>query len=466
MFGVVILFSVILATIPANGQSPIVPTFKDPEVFPIGLNTHPYGIAAGDINNDGYPDIVVAHSGQELSEISGWSGAEGRVEVFHNTKDWDQTGNGLTFVQSILVNDVCATAEVALAYINDDIWLDLIVSASEGDPDNPDTFWGVKVYYNQGGTFNSFASFELATDQPVRGLVVTNIDDENKLDIVATPDFFGTGKLDIVYVWRSDPNDLYGEDDDYTHVVDLDLGDPEYYPMDIVADDFYMQPGTHRHELVVANYEDDSYSTARYVSTEDPPFEVLRYTRDPVCNDCETWSALSLASGRFGPGPTIDFAALQPPYDVCDDLYVNVFDGNVNATFSHDCMMGTDHYKIHYPGGGGSPIHWTPPMFSMTSGNLDAGTWPELVATVNTTNELAILMGNGDGTFSFDPDNSMYYVNVNPGGGVSPDLYPIQIVIADMDQDGFGDIITANHNLDTNIGSISVLINRFLVNLD
>ena len=72
---------------------------------------------------------------------------------------------------------------------------------------------------------------------------------------------------------------------------------------------------------------------------------------------------------------------------------------------------------------------------------------------------MSVLLGVGDGTFQQPAPNSGYLFSVEPPVGVADN--PIQVKIVDLNQDGFGDLVTSNHYSD----NISVRINTMIVAL-
>lgn len=465
-----ILFSAILVAAPAEGQmSQPIPRFETPVTFgfdsPNGT-PYPYGIAAGDIDNDGDPDIVVAHSGLDMDCQASWGTADGLITVFENIGDWDPPdANCFDRKDPILVSARCALGEIALVHVDGDDYLDMVVAVTNNGGSH--TFQGVKIYFNNPlnpGDFTTRQPFALQTSLPVRGIVVSQIDGVFGMDIAATADYFGTDS-DTVFVWLVDE---FGNFPAIPEDLDMGLSDPAFVLTDLVTGDYLLDmQGSPRDELVVSTIDDDLFATVQYVPTPNPHFVIQQHPRMLDCDGTEVWASANLAAGNFGAGPRPDFAALQPPWDD-DYFYVNVFhtwSGNIPSPFIHDCEPGTDHYKIDPPPESGGAISCVPPPFTIASGYLDAGQRLDLIATVDrhdTSNQVVMLLGKGDGTFRFDTDDPDYFFNVHPDGpNATEDYLPIRVVITDLNQDGYGDVVTANH-----LGeNISVLINKMVTGI-
>ncbi|MBI5865513.1 MAG: hypothetical protein HZB38_13595 [Planctomycetes bacterium] len=86
-------------------------------------------------------------------------------------------------------------------------------------------------------------------------------------------------------------------------------------------------------------------------------------------------------------------------------------------------------------------------------GHLNGGVKPDLIAETTDT-EVAFLLGNGDGTFQYRNDLNVYHVTIGEPGW--PMLVPIQLLVMDVNQDGYGDIVTSNHGRD----SVSVVLHK------
>jgi len=142
---------------------------------------------------------------------------------------------------------------------------------------------------------------------------------------------------------------------------------------------------------------------------------------------------------------------------------VAIVNGDGRGNFTYDCgdneNPGLDTYDFDPPGGGGEPL---PPIWNgIALGHLNGGTKPDLVATVpaDLTSRAWILLGKGDGRFQYNAGDPKYRLPLDDGNGPDFSKLSIQVVCADLNQDGFDDIITTNHGSHT----ITVLINSTLI---
>ena len=458
------------------------PQFENAVIFDLPEDiedTHPIGIAAGDINDDTWPDIVVAHSGLEIYTTNNENDMPGFITVFRNTGNWTPTSAGLVEHQTFSINgpdEYSAVFDVALADIDGDGDPDLFVSAGEGNEGHA-SFWGVKVYRNVGGFFDDTNPIELATPLPVQSMVVTDIDNASGLDIAVTPQYDTEEPNDVVYVWLMDINGNYPSSPD-----ELDLGDdPTSVPSDVAWGDYYqllgVPPlyGSPGKELVVSWSGRDTYTAIRYVNDPtNPHFVIDEHEQPGECNNDGPWNSFALASGQFGPNALYWDFALRPMMGSQENSeYVRIFHGGFVSNFTHDCQNGQDTYPLACGGGSGPNSHSDAPIYDIVSGHLNGGAHADLLtnAVVGTDEDLlAFLIGRGDGTFAFDECNQNYFVSADDDNTDNDEHYPIRFVIVDLDRNGLNDIVTSNHERDlfslTDDGTISVLINKLGIKLE
>lgn len=146
-----------------------------------------------------------------------------------------------------------------------------------------------------------------------------------------------------------------------------------------------------------------------------------------------------ITAGSWGPDSHLDIAGIEENGQV-----VQVLHGNGLGNFTAQCgEYSPDRYTLNF---GAAPPFVPPP--GITSGHLNGGTRSDIVVAFG--NKLYFLLGKGDGTFQYN-GAAQYSVNL-PSGALA-----VQALVSDLDQDGFGDLISANHDEH----NISVFINQF-----
>lgn len=447
-----------------TGLEPI-PTFQAERQYLLS-GLHPFGLAAGDITSinqqpDGYPEVAVCGSAWDLvhdvdrrdtGEDGGW------IDIFRNDGVTGGNWNGLAPIQTVVpANDIgidTAPREVAFADLTQADVLDLVVSTASPVPNTFAETWGVLVYRWNGSQYTLHSS-ALYTDQslavlPARGLVVADFNNDGLKDVALAVDsaenyfIYGPPARDRVAIFE---NTVIGSESGYLQLanefgVNLPTAEPTG---DIVAGDFRRltlgQPLT---DLVAANIEDDSISL---LSNNTGNFNFSVTNQGSGCsNPSVPWAFTDMATGKFTAG--------SQNWDVAGvgwegDCALYVLHGSKTGVFSHNCT--TDVYGLYTGCGVRSPT-----FHSVSAGDLNGGTKTDLVVTrPGSPGSVLWLLGKGDGTFQFDHANPSYSASI-------AGWMPLQVLCADLDQDGFDDIITSNHDAnDPDHGpfSISVLIN-------
>ncbi|MCH8804634.1 MAG: VCBS repeat-containing protein [Planctomycetes bacterium] len=429
LIAVAIGLSILALQPPPAGAQEKVPTFKNPVVFDVG--DRPFGLAVADVTGgpggapDGYPDLAVANENA------------GTVTFYVNTRDWKPVPDGFGTPTTLQVGSGTKPLEVAFAKINNDIYLDLVVTAS-GDnalyvflfnPDDPPYSAGTRFPLNTPGV-------------GPRGLVIADFDNDGFNDAAVASEL-----LDLVVVVF---NDGLGGLSGHQEPILLNLLEGAT-PYDLVVGDFERSDvDSPLLDLATANFGDDSISVLRNNGNRD--FTPLRRDR-PF--DCTTpwWGFEGIAVGRFDLGLTDDVACTAE-----GDDFANVFLGDGQSDFDHDCdPTRRDRYQLHCD----SPDAW---CWGIDAGHLNGGTKPDLAVALEQRDVVSVLLGLGDGTFQrpsagcADPQDRKGYLYsvVPPGGGADN---PIQVKIVDLNQDGFGDLVTSNQDSD----NISVLISTMIV---
>ena len=94
-------------------------------------------------------------------------------------------------------------------------------------------------------------------------------------------------------------------------------------------------------------------------------------------------------------------------------------------------------------------------------GQLNLGAKPDLVVTRpnKNTSAITILLGKGDGHLQYVPGNPNYHKALDDGSGPDYSKMAIQVICADLNQDGLDDVVTANHESH----NVTVPINAMVV---
>jgi hypothetical protein len=144
----------------------------DYAAVPVGEEDDAAGVAIGDLDRDGRPDIVVGQHYRATVEFD----SEIPVRVFLNK----ETGFEDVTEEAGLTPLPTLAPHVEIADIDNDSWPDIVTSASAGDGASP------AVYRNLGGEALSFeVSSGLGSDQYWVGAPVVDIDRDGRLDVFA-----------------------------------------------------------------------------------------------------------------------------------------------------------------------------------------------------------------------------------------------------------------------------------------
>jgi len=398
-----------------------VPQFKDPVFFTVG--ELPWGLAAADASENGFPDVAV-------------SDFECQVNLYRNTGNWDVPQQGFEERDILTFPGCCAVclAELEFADMNNNGRLDLVVA----DTQTP----AVWVFYADPNNPGHYPEPPTEFDISVRcnGLIVADLDNDGYNDVALAADWTQFVESDkVVTLWndRENPGQLGDE-----RVTDLGLGFSDA-PVDLVVGHFTKTPGLARLDLVTGNCYDDSLSVLTNMGNRE--FSVETFERP---GDCETpsWDhSTSITAGRFETGKIPpDVAIPQDRYD-----YAAVFHGGPAGSLSHDC---SEEQTDTYPLGGDKP-------WGSDCGHLNGGTKLDLAFGMSLSDQVAVLLGKGDGTFQTPSPSSAYLYDVD--NDPSTDRYPTALRIVDLNMDGFGDLVVVNYFWN----DISVLINKMVVSI-
>ena len=441
------------------------PTWETPAVFPAGA--FPFGIDAADAmgpvgefanNLDGYPDIVVGAG--HVSFYRGdtpnfYTNQSSQVLFFRNSQDWTPTSGGLTDDPNLTIDlpNRSIAAEVKFADITGDGRNDVVVTATTHyDASYPAGAVGVYVYRWDNGAF-AFWQFVPAA-HALRGLVVADFDADGDLDVVGavdSPEPINADRDKVAIYLNNDDDDgsfgngLLGP----VSMQDIAATGVQPGPHSVVSGHFQKVPGGSLYPDLVASRW-DSYG-AQMVGQGDGTFSVSTIA------PCHFAAACGMAVGRFQLGKLSDDVAAWD----AGGLGLLVYHSTPSGVFTHDCDedVQCDFNDIYFDEGGSPPNPDFIPI-GVASGQLNGGVKVDLAVGSNSTGPEAyvwILLGKGNKKFEFQNIGTTYQVNVDDGTGLVE--YPLRVRIADMDLDGYPDILTANHGSEAEFGSISVVIN-------
>lgn len=427
-----------------------VPTFEDARIF-TGVGVRPYGVAAAnfDADPDGYPDVVVAVRG-----VSFQGDPFGYIVLFMNLGVDETTGEWLGFgtppdvypLNPLLPTEAYAVAVGNIDPANDPLGRpDIVVSASASDQ--------VYVFRNDPfnpGSFLAPNSFDLPDFFIPRGIAVGYFGDSTSfLDIGVA-----SGNTDKVIFLRNVNGTGTGFVIPPSGEVTLGTGQPS---RGVVGGDFDAT-GMGNEDAVTPDFAsvspcqqpfaNDTISALRNEGNYD--FDVTQHTGG--CGDFP-WAYFAIAKGRFQGTGDNDLVASEQ----CR-AYLDVILGDGVGGFTQSCSA--DRYQVH-PNSSAF-------VDGVTTGHLNGGMKTDIVAAVTSTNEVALLLGRGDGTFQRPTSDSGYLYSVQDPTQLDMAMSPRQVIIVDLDQDGFNDIVTSCEGdpmFNYRHPALSVLINKMVVSI-
>ncbi|MFI5252106.1 MAG: FG-GAP-like repeat-containing protein [Bacteroidota bacterium] len=397
----------------AGSVSPFIPTFSNGDYldgfsiegkFDLTTSSGPSGLAEGDLDGDGKPDLVVANYYSNT------------ISIYRNTGTSGSFTSGSFALKFDLPTDPNPTG-VAIADLDGDGKLDIIVVTSGSNE--------VSVYHNisSPGSLNSgsFASFiDFSTGSLPNSVAIGDIDGDGKPDIVVT-----NGSSNTVSVLRNESAigsitsasfDLPITFATGTSPVGLALGDID---------------GDGKVDIVTANGGGNSISIFRNIATPGP-----------------------ITSGSLA--GKVDFPTGSSPYDVVigdldgdgkQDIVVSNNSSNTISIFRNTSTpgiiaSGSLAGKVDFPSGA-SPR-------ALAIGDMDGEGRPDIVVTNDLNYTISV----------FDNHTTMGSITTGSFGArldftTGPRPYN-GLVIGDMDGDGKPDIAAS----DLNGNTISLFHNR------
>ncbi len=433
-----------------NGQTQRVPDFEPAAVFVNGNGSYPFGIDAADAigvlnaTPDGYPDVVMAIGQLDIHDaptICCYTGLNGFLAVYRNLQDWSIPANGLAQAQLIDLGPETVPGEVKWAQMTADTKMDIVVAIGTPYPDDqsrPTKPWGIKVFRHTATGF--VEHFYLPTTYPVRGLTVADFDNDGDMDVAASVDFLESPdpQKDLIYIALNDGTGILSLTAESPYELDAAGGAPSSGGVgDVVAGNFDLIPGVLQWPDLFSSGENGG--TATVVSGSNTGSSVFSFV------DADTCAAylLDIKPGIFTAGHLFDDAI-----GISSGGLLYLYHGNGNGGFTIDCGLEPNDIYLE-----NTILSFVPKGLDV--GHLNGGTKPDVVVA-DGGGRVITLLGKGDGTLQFSNADGRYFHSTGAN-------HAMRVVLADMDQDGFNDIITSNHGELDEYASLSVLINKFAI---
>lgn len=384
--------------------------------------SRPLGLAVGNLMEaDFYPDVAVVNGAV--------TGGPESVSVFRNTTVWTTPQQGLAAPIIYALNAPPYDIEAAdvganAASPSPDGHLDLIVTFLAGVNAQ------FAILYNDGeGGFGNiqYVPLQHLDASLVFGLAVADFDQDGTNDVaVGGAKSIGPGRFEggVELQWREPSGGAWTS----TFWTASAGGGVQLAPgTEIVAGKVQVEGPSGLPDLVMGTNANEmlvllNTGERAFTATVEPGTQTL-----------------GLALGLFRPGPNLDLAVAGEGENFVDRYFGDGLGGFQRQDPRYSVLPGQR-------------------PFGMAVGkvNVDAGN--DIVVALATGGPcgidgggIAVFVGYGNGTFELPP----YLFCVEPGGSPKPCF----VKIADMDQDGFNDVVTSNNSSNSN--SISVLINAF-----
>jgi hypothetical protein len=387
-----------------------------------GVGAHPYSLCAVDVDGDAKEDLAIANYDSDNVSILRNNGDS----TFAAAVNWVVGGHP----RSVCAVDVDGDAKNDLAVAN----------YNSGS---------VSVLKNDGpGTFASAVKYELSGTGYY--CCSADFDGDGKIDLAV-----GGGALSVL---RNNGDGTFAAAAQYLSGIgrvcsadfdgdgSIDLAAVKGYPANMVAVLINAGNGTFPGSVTYAVGTDpEEICTGDFNGDGKPDLAVKNcYCRPPTfC--CSTISILiNDGTGAFLPDVEYSLGG-----DTAGDLCAADIDGNGSLDLAVTTAGVVPEVQLLRNNGSGAfakaavlcSLSWEPDAISAADFNGDGAT--DLATTMYSSNNVAILMNNGDGTYA----NAVYY-----GVGVQP----YGVVVADFSADGKPDVAVSNRGCN----NFSVLVNN------
>jgi FG-GAP-like repeat/Bacterial Ig-like domain (group 3) len=418
-------FKVYLATGPATFAGAV--TYSACNGVP--TNTGPTGILAADVNNDGYPDLLVACSGT--------------IDLFLNA------GNG-TFNQSTTFTATSPSAMVVGNFSNNSV-ADLAVARSGG----------ITVFTNVGGA-NGTINITIAGVGTLTGIVTGDFNHDGNLDLAVSDSTNskvdvltgnGTGNFTLLGGYSTGagtkPSGLVAADFNNDGNLDVATSNPGKNTATILLGSSTgaltaqtaQATGTNPIGISVADINSDGLPD---LVVFDSPTASTGEVDVLLGNGDGTLQTAQAASQTFVPGTlaaVADFNRNGKPDIALTQQNTNLVSLMLNNTLPTAYPDGRS-----YSGARALTNGYGNMADAVATGDFNKDGLLDIAVTYLEDNVVRVLTNNGNG--------------FNSATAYAVGSQPYDVVSADLNGDGYPDLVTANTNPNSATGSVSVLLNN------
>ncbi|MBL8761125.1 MAG: hypothetical protein JNL50_07465 [Phycisphaerae bacterium] len=433
------------------------PTWAAP--FQRGLvGAHPFGISAGDVDADGFPEVAVVESMIDIvTNIDRVSGPA-VINIFRNKTTWNPPDAGFEQIADwqLELPEPLIPRYVELIDVDNEGHADVVVTV--GEPENNNLFGyncGVYVFRFNEGAGQFFDPEYYPSSIPLGRHRVADMNGDQLLDIVCAVDFHANGRAfdNTVRVYYQDcahpglflPEQMQAVLNETGATVPCAVGD------------FHRQTGVTGGINDVVTWDMQLLSN----NGNNPACQNAAYTGHTTAYCTDPWDTYDMVAAKLRLITLIGGTRFDDVATVSwNQEHVRIFKSQGGTTFTHTCTPGVDLYAIDPTFSICNSPRTAPfPLVipsGISAGLLNAGPRMDLAVT-SCDGAVAILLGNGNGTYVFDNGNPAYFVRVDPQPPGPDFIENHQVLIVDLNLDGKGDLVTSNHSAFAN--SISVVLN-------